>query len=57
MKMYVINLEDCKIGGDQNRNEIWTKTACPNMWTFLPNLRKKNHRFRDLGDLGDLVML
>jgi len=27
MKMYVINLEDWKIGGDRSRNEIWTKNS------------------------------
>ena len=41
MKMYVINLDDWKIGGDRSRNEIWTKTVCPDMATFLPNLGKK----------------
>ena len=41
MKMYVINLEDWKIGGDRSRNEIWTKTACLDMATFCPNFGKK----------------
>jgi hypothetical protein len=27
------------------------KTACLDMATFLPNLGKKNHRFRDLEDI------
>ena len=41
MKMYMINLEDWKIGGDRSRNKIWTKKACPDMEAFLPNLSKK----------------
>ena len=52
MKMYVINLEDWKIDGDRSRNEIWTKTACPDMATFLPNLGKKSQISRFGRDLA-----
>jgi hypothetical protein len=41
MKMYMINLDNWKIGGDRSRNKISTKKAYPDMATFLPNLGKK----------------
>jgi hypothetical protein len=35
-----------KFGGDWSRNEILTKTACPDMATFLPNFDKKSEILR-----------
>jgi hypothetical protein len=52
MTIYVINLEDWKIGGEQSRNKIWTKTACLDMATFLPNLGKKAQVLRFGRDLA-----
>jgi len=46
--MYMINLEDWKIGGDWSRNEIWTKNSLSGHGNFSSKFRQKYHRFRDL---------
>jgi len=51
MKMYVINLEDWKFGGDWSRNEIWTKNSLSGHGDFSSKFRQKNHRFHDLEEI------
>jgi len=46
MKMYVIHVEDWKIGGDWSRNEIWTKNSLSGHGNFSYKFRKKNTGFK-----------
>jgi len=41
MKMYVINLEDWKFGGDWRRNEMWTKNSLSGHGDFSSKFRQK----------------
>jgi hypothetical protein len=54
MNMFAIYLHIWKFERDRNRSEIWTKTACPDMSTFLPNFDKKSQILRLGRDLADI---
>ena len=46
MKMYVINLEDWKFGGDRSRIEIWTQNSLSGHGDFSSKFSKKSTGFK-----------